>query len=92
MNFWIVAILAVVVIGGFIVSQYYAKQRAIREERASTYDRAPNTTNYNKNMEEEEIANMSEQEAKTYKENVEKGDLSSLSHRDFYELKKKIDK
>ncbi|MEM1328482.1 MAG: hypothetical protein AAGI23_21180 [Bacteroidota bacterium] len=92
MNIWSVVILGVIVILGFIVSRYYAKRRAIREERASTYDRAPNTTNYNMNMEESEIEKMSEQEAKVYKENLKKGDLSSLSHRDFYELKEKIDK
>lgn len=91
-NTWAFVIIAAVILVGIIATRYYARQRAKREMRESTYDRAPNTTNYNMNMEEEEIKDMSSEQAETYKEMTEEGDLSSLSHRDFYELKDKTEK
>lgn len=91
-NTWTFVIIAAVILVGLIATRYYARQRAKREVRESTYDRAPNTTNYNMNMEEEEIEEMSPEQAEAHKEITEEGDLSSLSHRDFYELKNKTEK
>ncbi|MEM8524299.1 MAG: hypothetical protein AAGG68_06635 [Bacteroidota bacterium] len=85
-NYFILILLAVIIIGGILISGFF------KRKRSSDLDRVPNETNYNINsMDEEVLESISAEEAKTMLEEMQKGEAQPLSHRDFYALKRKIE-